>query len=257
MVQLILIAILSLWMSSSGWAAIARIQAAGTTHDGAANFTHATVSTVTAGSMIVISAARWKAGDANPYVAGDCTKSAGTATIGTVQLERSAGVSSGGAQAYGVWTALVTGSGTLTMQVSHNATAYGSLAVAEYSGTWDGTRTEATNGTANGSGSPADSGNATSAGEAVFIGSLVTTEGSASAITQDAAFSLLYEDEDGSNRVQHSFIERIVASGTTDSASWATTGAFFSAGVAVLKEGAGGGGGGGFGPSSLLLGVGR
>lgn len=239
--------------ASPSWATITRVQTGITTHNGASNFTRATASNVTAGSLIVVSAARWKSGDAGPYVAGNLTKSAGTATIDTPVLHYAA--SPGSAHAVGLWSVLVTGSGTLTLQVANGGTAYGSIAVAEYSGTWDGTREEDTS-SGTGTSTAADSGNATSAGAAVFVGSYTSDDGSDASITEDGAFTLLGEDQGSGARIHHSCIERIVATGTTDSASW-TLGfsSAWVAGVVVFKEAAGGGGGGSA-PRMMLLGVG-
>lgn len=243
------------FFAAPSWAAITRVQTESATVDGATNFSDAFTSNVSAGSLIVVSAARWQSGNNTLYVAGNLTKTAGTATIGTPVLEYSgAPGGSSTAQVVGQWSVLVTGSGSLTLQVAHSGTAYGSIFMAEYTGTWDGTRTEDTS-SATGAGSPADSGNATSAGAAVFVGSYTSGVGTNSAITQDAAFTLIAEDESGSDRIEHSFIERIVATGTTDSASWTTAGSDWAAGVVVYKESGGGGGGGGAVSRGMLLGV--
>lgn len=249
--RLSLIVLAFLLLAAPSWGA-SLLQTGITTYDGATNFTRATASNVTAGSLLVVSAARWKSGDSGAYIAGDLTKSAGTATIGTPVLEYTG--TPAGSHRVGLWSVLVTGSGTLTMQVAHSGTSYGSIVVAEYSGTWDGTRTEdAASGT--GSGSPANSGNATSAGAAVFVGSYTSGNGANEAITEDAAFTVLGEDEAGSDRIEHSCISQIVATGTTDAASWSVNGAAWAAGVVVFKEGSGGGGGGAI-PRMSLLGVG-
>lgn len=211
-----------------------------TTHDNATNFTRATASNVTSGSLLVVSAARWRSGDSTAYVAGNLTKSAGTATIGTPVLEYTA--SPGGSQRVGLWSVLVTGSGSLTLQVANpGAGSYGSIVVAEYSGTWDSGRTEASN---SGSGSigPASSGNATSAGAAVFIGAFASTNPANITITEDGAFAVLGEDEAGADRIEHSCIGRIVATGTTDAADWTISDSNWVAGVEVFKEASGGGG---------------
>lgn len=211
-----------------------------TTHDGATNFTRALTSDVTAGSLLVVSAAWWKSGDTGPYVAGNLTKSAGTATIDTPVLHYSA--SPGANNNVGLWSVLVTGGGSLTLQVANGGTAYGSIAVAEYSGTWSGSRVEASN-SATGTSATVDSGNATSAGAAVFVGAFSSDAPNVSTITQDAAFTLLGEDEDASSRCHLGMAGRIVATGTTDSASWTLqASATYVAGVVVFIEGAGGGG---------------
>ncbi|MDH5738734.1 MAG: hypothetical protein OEY77_00245 [Nitrospira sp.] len=217
-----------------------RLQNGITTHSGVTNMTRAFSSNVSSGSLLVVSAARWRSFDSALYIAGDLTKSAGTATIGSPTLHYSA--AAGSHQVVGIWSVLVTGSGSLTLQVAHpSGGTYGSVVAAEYSGTWDSSRTEASN-TGTGTGAAADSGNATSAGAAVFIGALTTDHSGTPALTEDAAFSLLGEDEDASARIQHAAIERIVASGTTDSASWTIGASTWVTGVVVFKEASGGGG---------------
>lgn len=212
-----------------------------TTHDGASAFTRAMASDVTTGSLLVVAAARWKAGDAGPYIAGNLTKSAGTATIDTPVLHYAA--SPGSNNAVGLWSVLVTGGGTLTLSVAQGGTAYGSVAVAEYSGTWSGSRVEASNTTGTGNSQDVDSGNATSAGAAVFVGAFTSDSPNVNTITEDAAFTLLGEDQDASSRCHLGMAGRIVATGTTDSASWTLqAGANWRAGVVVFAEGGGGGG---------------
>jgi len=245
---------LLLWLASPSWAA-SLLQTGITTHDGATNFTRTTTSNVTAGSLIVVSAARWKSGDNGAYIAGDLTKSAGTATIGTPVLEYTAAP---GAPAtsnrVGMWSVLVTGSGSLTLQVAHSGASYGSIVVAEYSGTWDGTRTEAS-ASGSGSGTAARSGNASSAGAAVFVGSMTNSNVANTTITEDGAFTLLGEDQAGSDRTDHSCIGRIVSTATTDAAEWTISDSVWVGGVVVFKEASGGGGGGSV-IRSMLLGVG-
>lgn len=227
-----------------------QLQAGITTHDGVADFTRAMASNVTAGSLIVVSAARWKSGDATAYIAGNLTKSAGTATIDTPVLEYTA--SPGSSHRVGQWSVLVTGGGSLTLQVANGGTSYGSIAAAEYSGTWGSGRTE---GSASGTGTSqnAASGNANSAGAAVFIGSMTTNSPNVETLTEDGAFALLGEDEDASARIHHSMIQLIVATGTTDSADWTIEALnTWVAGVVVYKETAAGPGPGSGSDTSLV-----
>lgn len=220
---------------------ITRLQANGSTFENVTNGTHAMVSNVTAGSLLVVSSARWRSSDSTGHVAGDLTKSAGTATIGTPVVEGQG--SAGASQRSALFSVLVTGSGSLTLQVAYPGTGcYGSIFVGEFSGSWDSSRTEATN-QGFGNSTAIDSGNATSAGAAVFVGSMSNTDSGTPTVTPDAAFEQIGEDENGSVRIVHSAIDRIVTTGTTDSASWTTTGAMdYTAVVAVFKEAAGGGG---------------
>ncbi len=214
-----------------------RIQTDSAQFDNVTDFSKAFTSNVTSGSLVVVSSARWRSGDSTLYVAGDLTKSAGTATIDTPVLAFS--VSAGSSQVVGVWSAKVTASGSLTLQVTHPGSGcYGSQFMREYGGSWDGTRTE-DSATDTGSATNPSSGDATSAGAALFVGAMCDADGGTPTITEDAAFTLIAEDESGADRIVHSAIDRIVATGTTDAASWTTAEASWAAGVVVFKEAAG------------------
>lgn len=219
-----------------------RLQKEFATFDNVTNMADAFTSNVTAGSLIVVSAARWRSSDSTLYLAGGLTKSAGTATIDTPVLEYSA--SPGSEYVVGQWSCLVTGGGSLTLQVAHPfGGTYGSVGMAEYSGTWDSSRTEDT-ASNTGTSTAADSGNATSAGAAVFIGSMSSTNLGNVALTEDGAYLLIGEDQRGDLRAHHSMIEQIVGSGTTDAASWTIgSSSAWAAAVIVFKEAGGGGGG--------------
>lgn len=191
------------------------------------------VGSVTAGQLVVICGMKYSP-SADPFVAADCTKSAGTATLGTISLDKTNGGADGvGAFGYtGIWSAIVTGSGTLTMQVGGAvAGSYLLIAAEAFNGNWDGTRVEATAGTDQDTTSPVSTGNATSAGAALFVGAMQNNAAAASTITHDAAFSLIYENETSTDD-NGSAIYRIVSTGTTDSGDWTSTA--LNAGMASL-----------------------
>lgn len=182
-------------------------------------------SNVAVGSLISVVGWRYEP-SADAYIAGDCTKSAGTATIGTVTLDAQLDqVDGGGGRAtVGIWSAIVTGAGSLTMQVAGgSAGGFPCIAINEFSGNWDSTRVESTNtnGTSATNTTPAHSNNATSAGAALFIGGLsLGNSGGSMTITPDAAFTQTYENEAGGTSQAGSSIYRIVTGGTTDRAEW-------------------------------------
>lgn len=220
-------------------------QAGGTTTDSASATTRAFPSNVTAGNMIVVVACKDAAGSA--FVAGDCTKSAGTATIGTISLDKELRIDLGGASgdevAVGIWSCLVTGSGSCTMRVGGASGTYWVLGTMEFSSDvgFDASRLEASS-----SGSSttdnvlaASSGNGTSAGKAVFVGVMVSNGSATVTITPDAAFTQVYEEQNGSLHLMGSVIRQIVAAGTTDAAEWTLTESGqrgYAAALAVYKE---------------------
>lgn len=206
---------------------------------------------VTAGQLVVVWGMKYSP-SADAFAAGDCTQSAGTATIGAVSLDRSDGGDDNppGAANFmysGVWSCIVTGSGTLTMQVGGAvAGSYLLIGAEAFNGSWDASRVEAVNGatvTTNDQLTPG-TGNGTSAGAALFAAALQANTSDASTITPDAAFTTAYENETGTDD-NGSAIYRIVGSGTTDAGDWTLSTAGTVNGTAqslvVYKEAAGGG----------------
>lgn len=180
---------------------------------------------LTAGRMIVVVGWMWNNGSAfGPFASGDCTKTAGTATLDTITLATQRRRTTSGAFQInvGIWSALVTGSGSCTMQIgTFPAGSFSAIALMEVSTDvgWDSGRLEASSSN-DGSSTTPDSGNATSAGGALFVGGQVANFGTNSAITPDGAFSTCFESENGTAHQPGSAIYRVVSSGTTDSASW-------------------------------------
>lgn len=224
--------------------AIARVQKKTATLEGGTSISVAFDSSVTAGNLIVVmcTAGSNTSSPGGPFVAGDCTKSAGTATVGTVTIDKQLDDTvTGGYQSDGIWSVPVTGSGTCTMQVANfTSGSWATLEIVEYSGAdVTSSRVAATNG-ASGTSSAAASGNAASGMAGVFCGVLGVYAGGTVTLTQDGAFSLLDEYEDGSTHEVSSYIERIVSSDTTDSADW-TLGSSqdWCACVAVYKQASG------------------
>jgi hypothetical protein len=172
-------------------------QAGGTNANNATSVSRAFGSNVSVGSLIIVVGMKFSPSN-DAYVAGDCTKSAGTATIGTVALDHSSNITTGGTNhaAVGIWSAIVTGAGSLTMQTAGAAAgSFLLIATAEFSGSWDASRLEA--GVSNaGTGADSDaagtSGDATSAGAALFIGGLSLETNSGGTITPDAAFTAIF-----------------------------------------------------------------
>lgn len=100
---------------------------------------------VASGSLINIKLSKSDASGNVPFLAADCTKNAGTATIDTVNLDKQSsfdlvdGASTKWSQT-GFWSFLVTGSGSLTIRITMTAGTYCEGAGTEWSGTWDASR---------------------------------------------------------------------------------------------------------------------
>jgi hypothetical protein len=206
--------------------------------------------TLPVGSLVVVGGAKYSEAS-HPFVAGDCTKSAGTAAISTVTLNRADGGDVGGARfAYSaVWSFRITTAGTCTVQVTGDADNSYMIIGADCFTTdasWDESREESENGATNAGDAltSMSSGNATSAGAALFFGVLSVNDGVANTITPDGAFTTIYEQETVDHQVG-SIIRRIVSSGTTDAADWTfntlngSAGNGVAATLVVFKEAAG------------------
>ena len=187
------------------------------------------VGSVTSGQCVIFGAVHLNlSGTDDPFVVGDLTQTAGSATISDIRLHGQAGGNFGGAGGnYGravVYSCLVTGSGTLTLTLAGQPTGTFLFAASEaLNGSWDTAREEAV---AAGGLNTADaissisSGNVTTAGAGIIIGMMVLNDGVNQTITEDGAFTLVAESQNGSTSAMGSMIYRIVATGTTDAGDW-------------------------------------
>jgi len=201
-----------------------------------------TASSVVAGNLVVITVARVTPAGPNPFVVGDISKTAGTSALADgFLLDKGQQVQQTGANYFdtAIFSAKVTTGGTLTVQVGGgNSGDYWDIGITEYSGVdTTATRVEASNSNT-GTATPVTSGNATSAGAALFIGCFSIAIGDSGTITPQAAWSELWESQDGTTHNTGAAAEQIVTGGTTDQAEWTYTGApgnFWVAVVAVYK----------------------
>lgn len=194
--------------------------------DGATTASRAFPSDVTVGNVVYFAAAA--SDSSHTFVAGDCTKSAGTATIGTVELLGQVNQDTGDGFFIpsAVWAAKVTGTGSLTLQAGGlTSGAFWIGGSGEYNSDvgWPATLagTPSSNGTATDSSTPATTGNATSTGAAVFVA--VMGVGAPAAITIGApgnSFSAVMEEEDGAAHMCGAIADRVVTTGTVTGGSW-------------------------------------
>lgn len=206
---------------------------------------------VATGSLVTIGCIKYNS-SGDTFVAGDCIKQAGTATIDTPTLDHQRQFSDGdgGVIDVGAWSAIVTAGGSLTLRVQGAlASTYLTLFTDEFSGSWDASRVDGTpagNSSATNGQSAASSGNVTTASAGLIVGYLaISTASSGFVMTQDAAFTEIASEQDGTTNMVAEGIYRIVGSGTTDDASWVIgTGNVGWGAIAVAYKEASGGGGG-------------
>lgn len=194
---------------------------------------------VAVGSLLTIVVGSMAASSPHTVSASSLTKSAGTATIGTITLDRSeqwlyVGVYP---MTLSIFSCLVTGAGSLTMQFAGMPSGSAAfVAIDEYTGSFDSGRVEAV-ASSNGSSTAPSAGNATSAGAALFVGGTVFFVGATSNPTEDGAFTLIAERSADAGNLGASAIARIVTSGTTDAAAWTLSASGgWSAGAVVYRE---------------------
>lgn len=218
-------------------ATITPVQEGGEADDNATSTSRTMASNITAGNLIVIVVHAQKASE-DPFVVGDVSLSAGTATVGAWSLDVQIDENAGFFPDVAIYSNIVTGTGSATFTVGGApASTYFNIAIGEYNSStgWNASRLEATS-TGTSTGTAVDSGNGTSAGVGLFVGGVTTDAQVVVTIAEDGAFTVIDEEEDGSAHCPASAIRRIVTSGTTDSASW-TLGAshFWVAPLAVYK----------------------
>jgi len=197
------------------------VQAEALVKSTATSATKAFTANVTAGNLVVIACYAFKS-TTDAFVAGDITKSAGTATIGTVQLDKTqVGVAATVISA-AIWSVPVTASGSLTLQVGgFPGTQDWGFVIFELSGvdTSSG-RAVSTNGGDGNSNGNVTSGNVTTTGGGFLVGAMADDSGGAVTITEDGAWTNRGEEENGALFCIGAVASRTVTTGTTDDASW-------------------------------------
>lgn len=212
-------------------------QAGGGHADNVTSIDYAFPSNVAVGSLVVVCVAEYAGRTA---AASDCAQLSGTATLGAFALDVQA-YSVGQLQSCEIFSAIVTGAGSLTVRVSGMAA--GSYAVIgcdvlTTTASWDSSRKETSNNNTNTT-SPVTTGSMTSAGGAAFFGATGILSSGTCTITEDGSATLVYEFEDGNTGETASVINRIVSTGTAYNPSWTISpAAGWQAVGVVYKEGA-------------------
>ena len=178
---------------------------------------------VTTGSLVVVECARGGA-SSGAFEAGDCTKSSGTATLGTISLDctpRHDDIGGGEYIDVAIWSAIVSSGGTCTMQVAHDAGGYMVLGIAEFEtdAAWDGSRVADTDGATGSDGYPTVP-DITSTGASVFVGGMADLTSLDEGIIPQDSYLTIYEEEDGASTLTGSHIYKIFSGATTDGPVW-------------------------------------
>lgn len=220
-------------------------QNGGAAGNGTTTVSKAFTANVSTGSLITAVGMKYE-GSNTPWVVGNLTQIAGTATLTGIQLDVSLINQEGATANYaavGVWSAIVSAGGSCTLQLGGGTggTTFQLIAIDEFTGSWDATRKETSNTNSADPGTTttnADSGSVTSAGAALMVAGVQLNTSSAPTITDDAAFTSIYKNEAGTDD-NGSAIYRIVSTGTTETANWTVTGttvAAWAGAIVVYKE---------------------
>lgn len=212
-------------------------QGGGVTVDASSTCARAFPGNVTSGNLVYFAAARDdNSTGAAAWTFSSLAKSAGTATIGTVSLDKTLQV---GNSTVAIWSALVTGTGSLTLTATSSSACYycaGSDELASDVG-WSASRLEDSS-TGSGTSASQLTGNVTSAGAACFVGVTSFIASGVQVINPEAAYTLLYKELDGNSHEPGITFFKIVSSGNTDAIeSGSTNSNLYTIAGAVFKEG--------------------
>lgn len=215
-------------------------QAGGSTTDASATALKAFGANVAVGSLIYATVCKFQTGGPAAIVAANCTIT-GTATItgGVFTLDKQ--FTSANLE-IAVLSAIVTGAGTCTINLaggSGGATYWviGTNELAASSG-WDAARVENSN-TGSGTATPQLSGNIVGAnGTGCFVGATTLDTGANDGTySEQAAFTRIYRETDGTAHAVGLIMQQIVAVNTTDAIESSTAGAqLYAAAGVIYKE---------------------
>jgi hypothetical protein len=194
--------------------------------DNAATIADSTASNVTSGNLVVFAVFGFST-VAPAFVSGDVTQTAGTATVTDIRLDRTQEweESTNNWLSVAIFSAVVTGSGTLTLSCALPTGSYYSSTLCEYStsGSWptSAARVADTDGQNQTTATTAwTTPDVTSSGEALFVGGVCSNSSTnPTTYTPDAAWTEIIEETEGGADQPGTVIRSIVTSGTTDAAS--------------------------------------
>lgn len=199
---------------------------------------------VTAGNLIVVCGIAYAQHSSTGLAVGDCTKSAGTATIGTIALNSNITYKydSTNYMSVAIWSVPVTGTGSCTMQVTSYTSWYVDMSINEYTSSLGSNKlTLNDHRTGSGaSGAPATASGSSTA-NAVFCGA-TSNSGASNPITctPGATYTQVYEEEDGADYESGNIEDKIVTGATSSTADWTAPTTYpWAAALAVYQEPAG------------------
>lgn len=215
--------------------------------DGGASISRAFPSNVTSGNVVWFAA--MAADTSHTFVAGDLTKSAGTATIESPVLlaVRNQDTGDGYFLPTAIWGAKVTGNGSLTLQASGLSSGGFWLSASDeiastngFAGSGGFAGTGNNNGTSANSNSPATTGLNTAASQsAMLIGAVGIGAGVVLTIgSPGGSWSTVYSEPDGTAHHCGTVVDQIVAASVTAQPSWSITGTTdgWAAALGVIVE---------------------
>lgn len=215
-------------------------QAGGATVNSAASATRAFGANVAIGNRVVVIAIKGVATH-RAFVASDCTKSAGTATLGTITLDKTVAFddtgNSGSWFDIGIFSAPVTGAGSCTMAVAGGAATFWDIATDELHSSIGTVNVGVTNGTGASTGAP-NTGSVTpgSYDAALMAGMASGSAANPTTITPAVAFTSIFAETNGAASQVGSAIREIISSGS-NAASWtAPTTSGWAAAVVAYTE---------------------
>jgi hypothetical protein len=203
-------------------------------------------SSVEKNSLILIMGAK-QTPSSDAFVVGDCTKSAGTATIDTPVLDSSIQLAetSGTPQWFsaGVWSCLVTAAGSLTMQVGGSvAGSFLTIGTDELLGRWGAARLAGSNSSSTDTDNTAsaNTGNATAAREALYAACLSVASGTDpyTMTPESLEWSVVYEQRAAATNLPSSHINMVTVTGAVRRGFWTitNTNTGWAAAVAAYQE---------------------
>jgi len=188
---------------------------------------------VTSGNLLVVCVA-W---DSEDDPSGGVTKLSGTATVGTFVLDGTVSVT--GQQSALIYSAPVTGTGSLTVECYHSSSKSWVIGVQEYSGAdITASRVDGTAKTGTGTGLTASTATQTSAAGAVFVGACSAWFTTNTTLVPVAGnnFTEIYKQAAGALYMTGGCMDRIVTASTPDIADWTLGASVEWAAVCVMYK---------------------
>jgi hypothetical protein len=180
---------------------------------------------VNAGSLLTAEVADYTAGTAASVTVSALTKSAGTATLGTIVLDvTNAQAQAGNCGNGSIFSVPVLTSGSCTLSFSLAAASFITMTISEWSGLTTNAKEASNSGTSATNDASGTSGNASSAQTALFVGMLANCVHSNLTLTPPSGWVLNRKQDQGASWVPEGSAYQIVGRPTTSASAWSWTG---------------------------------